>query len=385
MYAPVFFPHAEPVPTNVREAERAILMAEGAYHVDGTYYANASDAAQQRRWVAERTVREAERRDAWNAKQRAASVARIPAPRVSTFLTTRERAQLDAAVGDCTGCLVPAHRDALATVRTDVAAGQADAVLVSAARITAADVPTLAALVRAFPAVPVAGFVSAAESAAGADVVAGALLLGGAGVGTVLDCRTPRGWTVLRGTFAPCHLPDAFARGCVASVLADVRGERDGAEIADGLARFFVLAFAPDVTSAKQVAARLGVPPSTLGSRFFRAGLPSIKRYVSLARLTWAASLGEQPGLSLAAIASRLDASSPQSFHRTVRTLTGGSAAQFRRTTTGRTMLDHYRAALVTPYRDVLRTFDPIGADSRASRARPSRPAAGSLASGRAA
>lgn len=64
--------------------------------------------------------------------------------------------------------------------------------------------------------------------------------------------------------------------------------------------------------------------------------------------------------MSIAAIANQLNASSPQSFHRTVRTMMGMSAAQFRRTFTGASMLDCYRARLVRPYSERLRSFDPL-------------------------
>lgn len=380
MYAPIFFPEAEPVQAAVLAAERAIIAAEGHYHVEGRYFSREADANQQRRWTAERMVREDARRSAWSVRQRAASALRVPAPRVATWLTTREQVQIDAAVADAAGCLVLTHRDSLAAIRADIADGRADAVFVSAGRVAAGDVPGLASLVRAFPAVTFAGFVSGID---GADVVAGALLLGMSGVRVALDCRTPRGWAAMRGTFAPRHLPDSFLRACAASVLADVRGDGDGIQIADGLAHFFVLAFSPDLTSGKLIADRLHVPTSTLLSRFFRAGLPSPKRYVALARLTWAAWLGEQPGLSLSAIAYRLDASSPQSFHRMVRTLTGRSASEFRRMTTGAAMLDQYRAELVLPYREILRVFDPTATSERPIRARSMAGAASPLAIGR--
>lgn len=40
-----------------REEDR-LLREEGAYHVEGVYYANDYDASIQRRWVAEKIVRE---------------------------------------------------------------------------------------------------------------------------------------------------------------------------------------------------------------------------------------------------------------------------------------------------------------------------------------
>lgn len=62
MYAPVYFPPAPAPSPDVLAAERAILDAEGPYHVDGRYYANEADADLQRRWAAERRVSDAARR-----------------------------------------------------------------------------------------------------------------------------------------------------------------------------------------------------------------------------------------------------------------------------------------------------------------------------------
>ena len=58
-----------------------------------------------------------------------------------------------------------------------------------------------------------------------------------------------------------------------------------------GWARFLEASFSPRIVSAKQLASSLGVRGSTLVSRFFfRAGIPSPKRYVANARLV---TLGE--------------------------------------------------------------------------------------------
>ena len=137
-------------------------------------------------------------------------------------------------------------------------------------------------------------------------------------------------------------------------------GQVSEAACTSGWVRFLAATFSPRVATAKQVAASLGVCCSTLTSRFYRAGLPSPKCYVAHARLVWAARLGETPGLPISAIADRLDASSPQSFGRTVRTMLGVTAADFRRTFDGEAMLARFRAELVEPYRETLRTFDPL-------------------------
>ena len=299
-----------------------------------------------------------------------------PRPRVAAWLAPRERAQVDAAAG---GAAVLVYRDTLAEVTEDLSRGRADAVLVSAARLTGADRRALTACVRGHPVAAFAGIVT--PEADDRQALAAAHVLGEAGVPALLDCRGPGGWTTLRGAFAPRRLSDAFHRACVAAVLADVWGDVStkcgggGPEYA-GLAWFFALAFAPGEMQARRVAARLGVCAPTLVSRFFRAGLPSPKRYVDGARLVWAAHVGEAPGLTVQAIADQLDASAPQAFARSVRRLTGQSVGAFRRAHTGDEMLAQFRAALVRPYRDQLRAFDPLGraTDGRRCADRPPTP-----------
>jgi len=77
----------------------------------------------------------------------------------------------------------------------------------------------------------------------------------------------------------------------------------------------------PRVATVRRLSAALHVLPSTLMSRFFRAGLPAPKRYLAMARLVRAAHLFESRGFSVANVANHLDYSSPQSFGRHVRVL----------------------------------------------------------------
>ena len=158
-----------------------------------------------------------------------------------------------------------------------------------------------------------------------------------------------------RRTLDPRRQPDGFMRTALTTVLADVGGQQVPS------ARFFCAAFAPRTRSAKQLAAALGVHPSTLMSRFYRAGLPSPKTYVTHVRLLWAAHLGESPALSIGDIADRLEASSPHSFGRTVRLVLALTPTDFRRRYNGPAMLDRFRDQLIAPYRDKLRTLDPVG------------------------
>ena len=334
--------------------ERHILEAEGPRTVAGTYYPREIDAEDQRRWAAERMVREAYRRQAIER----AAMASVRA-RVGTWLTARERSRVEVAAGELA---TYTHRENLQAVRGDLMTGRVDAVLVSAAVARVPDAPILAALVRDFPAAPFIGLVAEGDEA---QALAGALAFGLGGVRVIVDARNATGWAALRSTLDARHLPDAFAQRAVRTLTC---GEATGAiACADGWARFLAAVFSPRVTTTKQLAASLSLCPSTLTSRFYRAGLPSPKQYIARARLVWAARLAESPGLSISAIAHRLDASSPQSFGRTVRTLTGMSAKTFRERYDGEGMLARFRVDLVEPYRDTLRTFDPLDA-SRAEK-----------------
>ena len=58
-----------------------------------------------------------------------------------------------------------------------------------------------------------------------------------------------------------------------------------------------------------------------------------------MARLTHAAQVFENPGLSVANVANHLEYSSPQSFGRHVRTLLSMTALQFRQRYDGEGML----------------------------------------------
>jgi AraC-like DNA-binding protein len=269
--------------------------------------------------------------------------------RVTTWLTARERQQVDAA--NC-GCLRFLHHDTVTALGPDLASGRAEAALISAALIGRDTHGSVSALVRGFPAHLVAALVSTAEEA---NVPAATFELGRAGVRLVLDVRQSQGWTTFRRTLDPRRQRDAFMCTALATVLADIGGQ--GATCA----AFFRAAFAPRSRNATDVARVCGVRPPTLTSRFHRAGLPSPKMYVSYARFVWAAHLGESPAVTIADIAERLRASSPQSFSRTVRAVLGFSPSAFRTRYDGRAMLQRYRDELIAPYRQTLRTFDPLG------------------------
>lgn len=349
MYAPIYLSQTLAKSPEVDAIEQAIVAAEGPYHVGGQYFANEGDARQERRRLAERRVREDVRRPELGGCVRGACD-RTERFRVATWATPRERQQIDAAAVECARTI---HREALADVAADLANGTVDGVVISAALMRRESVNAVRALVSGFPTQIVVGLIASVQEH---EAVGASLLFGQAGIRALADVRTARGWSEFRDLFDCGNQPEPFIRQALGVILCDI-GELD--DEADGRNEFFRLTFSPRVTSAKELANRLGVLPSTLMSRFFRAALPSPKQYVAYARLVWAAYLGESPAMSIAAIANRLNASSPQSFHRMVRTITGTSAAQFRYTYSGASMLESFRARLIAPYRDTLRTFDP--------------------------
>jgi AraC-like DNA-binding protein len=258
-------------------------------------------------------------------------------------------------------CVRSWHRQTISEIANDFASGIADGAVISAARASDTDVTALAALVRGFPMRQVVGLIGEVSEK---DAFAAALLFGRVGVRAIVDVRAANGWRDFRNVFNCASQPNAFIRDAVAAILREIAS--GNSEACDGRNEFFRAAFSPRVTNAKELSKRLGVLPSTLMSRFFRAGLPSPKQYVATARLVWAAHLAESPAMSVAAIADRLNASSPQTFHRVVRSQMRMSATEFRRAYTGGMMLDVFRAKLVTPYLRALQSFDPLAESGEA-------------------
>ena len=269
-------------------------------------------------------------------------------PPVATMLTPDERMRVDAAG---TGLYRTLHRETLEDVARELRARRISAVLVSVARCGADEVPRVASLVREFPRVPAVALLAQV----GPSTPGAVLSLGRSGVRALVDVRNPSGWTELRRVLADEH-GDDIGRLALAKLAIDLAGAR-----ADCV-RFFELLFerAAEIATVRRLARQLGVLPSTLMSRFFRARLPAPKRYLATARLVRAARLFENPGLSVANVADHLEYSSPQSFGRHVRTMLQLTAVEFRRRYDGEGMFERFRAELVTPHLEVLRAFSPL-------------------------
>ncbi len=270
-------------------------------------------------------------------------------PRVSTWLTSAEQRRVAMAESDR---FVLTHRTTLDQVLRDLQTEKADVLLISVALIDRLGAVTLASVRAGIPSLAVTAIICDAKEA---QVLSGVLLLGRAGVEHLADLREPRGWEALRSGITACAKADAFVRDAITGVLDDI-GDAD-----DRCGRFVRALFDPRVTSAKQLAWSLGVLPTTLISWFFRAGLPSPKQYLAHARLVQTARLGEAPGLTLGDIAARMHASSPQAWHRFVKTSSGQTANTFRQSSSGGALLRVFREQFIHPHRDTLRALNAIG------------------------
>lgn len=272
---------------------------------------------------------------------------------VSTMLTPAERIRVDAA-GE--GSYQALHRDSVEDLVKDLKANRSAAVLVSVARCAQIGRTGVEMMVREFPRVPTVALLSDIE----AGTPKAMLLLGQSGVRQLIDVREAAGWRELRSLLLGTQV-DSMQRRALSQLAVDLTGASTDCW------RFFEGLFTapPQVVTIRAFSHYLGVLPSTLMSRFFRAKLPAPKQYLAVARLVRAARLFENPGFSVANIANHLDYSSPQSFGRHVRTILGMTAVQFRRQYDGSAMLLHFRESLVLPYLNELRSLKPLSTTGR--------------------
>jgi AraC-like DNA-binding protein len=270
---------------------------------------------------------------------------------VSTILTPAERPRVDAA-GE--GLYHALHRDSLDDVVRDLKEQGASAVLMSVARCGQQEATArLAKMVREFPRIPAVALLAEVDARTPQTV----LTLGRSGVHVLIDVRQAAGWRELRNVLM-ADRSTVIQRLALAQLTTDLAG------VPTDCWRFFEMLFrcSPQVSTVRMLARRLDVLPSTLMSRFFRARLPAPKRYLAMARLTKAASLFENPGLSVANVANHLDYSSPQSFGRHVRTVLHTTAVEFRQRYDGEGMLHRFRQELVLPFLPALRGLTPLTA-----------------------
>jgi len=272
----------------------------------------------------------------------------IPAPTIATVLLPRERSRVDAAGN---GCFRVVHRDSVPEAIRVVRERGIDALLVSVHRCGNHDLRAVGSLVRDFPGIPTVALVSHHEATA-SEIL---LHLGATGVQQVVDVTSPTGWRRLRQIVGP---PASRSVARIQGPIVEALGQTP----ADNRLFFEALVrLAPETPSVRLLAQQLDLRPSTLMSRFGRAGLPSPKSYLAGIRLLHAALLFESEGMSVADVAYRLDYSSPQSLGRHLRAMLGITATEFRHRFPFETALERFIGLMVRPYRRVWGGFRPLG------------------------
>jgi AraC-like DNA-binding protein len=267
-------------------------------------------------------------------------------------LAPAERASLDAA---SIGCFAVLHRNSVPEAVRAVRERAVDAVLLSVHHCAAEPADVVDQLVRSFPGVPTVALVTRHDAVASETL----LRLGATGVQQVVDVTGAAGWARLRQLVA-----EPATRGAariLAPVLAGLPELPPDARIYFEL----LIRLAPETPAVRTLANRLQIKPSTLMSRFARAGLPSPKTYLAAIRLLYASQYFEGGGRSVSDVAYRLDCSSPQSFGRTLRARLGITPGEFRRRFPFPAALDRFLAQLVLPYSRVWSRFHPLHGTSR--------------------
>ncbi len=282
-------------------------------------------------------------------------------PQIAPIVTVLEPADRGAVDRAGIGLYRTVHRDSIAEVLKDLRVRRLSAILLSATRCKAADIPRTMRVVREFPRVPAMVLLSRNGDPSAADMLA----LGNCGVRRIVDVRNPGGWTQLREALlkSASHERDTKAAEALAADLSGTTPD---------FVRFVEALFAnyTGLRTVGALATSLGVLPSTMMSRFYRAHLPPPKRYLAFAGLVRAARLFENTGLSVADVANHLDHSSPQSFGRHILSYLGVSAGEFRKVYDGARMMAKFRDDLITPYRDRLATMSPLVMQTRGAKAK---------------
>jgi len=271
-----------------------------------------------------------------------------PPAAVLTWVDPFDRPRVDAAGN---GIYRAVHHETVDALRREVRRAAPAAVLMSVGRPLSDHAPGVARLVREFPRVPMVALLSRVDQATPHAV----LNLGNCGIRTLVDVRDAAGWHRLR-EFVAHEAVGEIDRQALAMLSEELES------VSDDCRKFFESLFHAQrpATTVRTLARALDVRPSTLMSRFFRAGLPAPKRYLAWSRLVRAARLLENPGLSIAAASNQLNYSSAQSFGRHIKSMLGVTAGQFRRAHDGRAMLMRFRDELLRPHRRALIDLRPL-------------------------
>jgi hypothetical protein len=192
---------------------------------------------------------------------------------VCTVLPAPDRSRIDAA-GD--GCFHTLHAESLREALHVARRRRVDAVVISVHRCYGEALPAVARFVREFPAIPAVALVSRHDRESTETL----LRLGATGVRTAVDCTEPDGWRRLRDLVG--HPASPVAARILARLVPALGEPSEEAWL------FFeaVARLAPALSTVRGLARHLRVRPSTLMSRFHRAGIPSPKSYLAGSRAT---------------------------------------------------------------------------------------------------
>ena len=207
---------------------------------------------------------------------------RVLAAPVLTVLEPDERSRVDAAGA---GFYRTIHRETVADALEELKHRAVSALLLSVVRCGRERDRRMHAVVREFPTVPAVALLGGEPASAEA-----LLHLGNAGVTKLVDVRSPAGWAHLRRLLGAEASREAD-RGALQAIRAEL------GDVSTDCWTFFeaLLSTSDRVATVRALATRMSVLPSTLMSRFFRAGLPAPKRYLAYVRLLRAARLFEDP------------------------------------------------------------------------------------------
>src|SRR5262249_4401616 len=150
---------------------------------------------------------------------------------------------------------------------------------------------SVAELMREFPRIPAIALLTTSEISASHAV----LSLGRSGVRKLVDVRAPDGWHALRRALTE-SAPIEITKTALDALALDRSG------VPSACWEFFDMLFSatPAFVTVESFAPRLHLTANALASRMTRLRLPAARQYLDMTRLTRAARLLENPGLSIA-------------------------------------------------------------------------------------
>lgn len=160
----------------------------------------------------------------------------------------------------------------------------------------------------------------------------------------------------------PAPAAESWDAALLTQLAADLGRE------SDAYRALWTLVREPAITLVAHWTAALAVEPSTFYSRWARAGLPAMRRYVASIRLIRVAQLWERPELTAYQIANELDFAAPQNLGRYVRQELDLTITQARARYTAANLVQRFRDTLVLPYLAPLRHTRLLAADLRTRR-----------------